>query len=223
MLAASGVIVAGSILYRRSTNIEFAFKVLGWRRQIASMDLGTSGSSSSGAGSAAGGRVDARATTATRSHGGNPTTRTTTEPSPPPAGKILLCEDAEPQSPRDLTPTFVGGLEARVRPLDGDATPRFIQANLHFHLGAEHKSNITNGYFQSAEDVGLATPLVRPASSPDIRAGFFCGLDDVSSDDRDSYNFVHCNGVSVNYTYEFHWVFSSGAPLIGLRDEGPGR
>ena len=134
---------------------------------------------------------------------------------------ILLCEDAEPQSPRDVTPGFRGGLEARVRPLDGDATPRFIQANLHFHLGAEHKSEIPNGYFQSAEDVGLATPLVRPASSPDIRAGFFCGLDDVSSDDRDSYNFVHCNGVSVNYTYEFHWVFSSGAPLIGLRDEGP--
>ena len=133
---------------------------------------------------------------------------------------ILLCEDAEPQSPRDVTPGFRGGLEARVRPFDGDATPRFIQANLHFHLGAEHKSEIPNGYFQSAEDVGLATPLVRPASSPDIRAGFFCGLDDVSSDDRDFYNFTFCKGVSVNYTYEFHWVFSTGAPLIGLRDEG---
>ncbi|CAE7315223.1 unnamed protein product [Symbiodinium sp. CCMP2456] len=152
-------------------------------------------------------------------NGGNPTTRTTTSV-PAAEGKVLLCEDAEPQSPRDLTPGFVGGLEPRVRPLNGDATPRFIQANLHFHLGAEHKSNITNGYFQSAEDVGLATPLVRPQSSPSIREGFFCGLDDVSSDDRDYYNFVHCDGVSVNYTYEFHWVYSTGAPLEGLRDEG---
>ncbi|CAE7812848.1 unnamed protein product, partial [Symbiodinium microadriaticum] len=132
----------------------------------------------------------------------------------------VVARDAEPQSPRDLTPGFVGGLEPRVRPLDGDATPRFIQANLHFHLGAEHRSNITNGYFQSAEDVGLSTPLVRPQSSPDIREGYFCGLDDVSSDDRDYYPFTHCKGVSVNYTYEFHWVYSTGAPLIGLRDEG---
>jgi len=153
-------------------------------------------------------------------YSGGSTTGTTTEPAPGPPPPPLFCEDAEPQSPRDLTPGFVGGLEPRVRPLDGDATPRFIQANLHFHLGAEHRSNITNGYFQSAEDVGLSTPLVRPQSSPDIREGYFCGLDDVSSDDRDYYSFTHCKGVSVNYTYEFHWVYSTGAPLIGLRDEG---
>ena len=61
---------------------------------------------------------------------------------------------------------------------------------------------------------------MRPQSSPDIREGYFCGLDDVSSDDRDYYPFTHCKGVSVNYTYEFHWVYSTGAPLIGLRDEG---
>ncbi|CAE7785217.1 unnamed protein product, partial [Symbiodinium necroappetens] len=153
-------------------------------------------------------------------YSGGSTTGTTTEPAPGPPPPPLFCEDAEPQSPRDLTPGFVGGLEPRIRPLDGDATPRFIQANLHFHLGAEHRSNITNGYFQSAEDVGLSTPLVRPQSSPDIREGYFCGLDDVSSDDRDYYPFTHCKGVSVNYTYEFHWVYSTGAPLIGLRDEG---
>ena len=139
----------------------------------------------------------------------------TTTGAPP---QVLLCEDAEPQAPRDLTPTCLGELEARVRPLDGDATPRFIQANLHFHLGAEHKSNITNGYYKTFQEVGLQEPLVRP--SEDIRPGFFCGLDDVPSSGLEDFNFQFCKNVSVGYTYEFHWVFSTGAPLTGLRDEG---
>ena len=130
----------------------------------------------------------------------------------------LNCSDAEPQSPRDVTPGFKGGLEARVRPLDGDATPRFIQANLHFHLGAEHKSNIPNGYYQTFQEVGIQEPLVRP--STDIRPGFFCGLDDFPSSDLQDFDFQFCKNVSVGYTYEFHWVFSTGAPLTGLRDEG---
>ncbi|CAE6961745.1 unnamed protein product [Symbiodinium natans] len=132
----------------------------------------------------------------------------------------LQCTDAEPQSPRDVTPGFRGGQEARVKPLDGDATPRFIQANIHFHLGAEHRSAVPNGYSKTPDEVGFTEPLVRPENASDIRAGYFCDLDNISNTDLQNYSFSFCKGVQVGYTYEFHWVFSTGAPLIGLRDEG---
>ncbi|CAJ1454551.1 unnamed protein product [Effrenium voratum] len=133
---------------------------------------------------------------------------TTAAPAPPP---VLKCEDAEPQAPRNVTCGFVGEKKARVKPLDTDAVFKFIQANLHFHLGAEHLS-------AGEYDLDSPPPGVEKASS--VALGKFCGLCDIPAQQLQPFDFEHCKNVSVGNTYEFHWVFSTGAPLVGLRDDG---
>ncbi|CAJ1454553.1 unnamed protein product [Effrenium voratum] len=133
---------------------------------------------------------------------------TTAAPAPPP---VLKCEDAEPQAPRNVTCGFVGEKKARVKPLDTDAVFKFIQANLHFHLGAEHLS-------AGEYDLDSPPPGVEKASS--VAPGKFCGLCDIPAQQLQPFDFEHCKNVSVGNTYEFHWVFSTGAPLVGLRDDG---
>merc|ERR1711865_349995 len=61
----------------------------------------------------------------------------------------LLCSDAQPQAPRDLT-TGASGAKRALGPLNlvpghADATADgFVHVNTHFHEGAEHKSDAYN-------------------------------------------------------------------------------
>ncbi|CAJ1346984.1 unnamed protein product, partial [Effrenium voratum] len=57
-----------------------------------------------------------------------------------------------------------------------------------------------------------------PASS--VTPGKFCSVCDIPPVQLEPFEFEHCKNVSVGNTYEFHWVFSTGAPLVGLRDDG---
>ncbi|CAJ1335644.1 unnamed protein product [Effrenium voratum] len=120
----------------------------------------------------------------------------------------LACTDAEPQSPRDVTPGYTGDLATRYEPYGEEERRNFLQANLHFHLGAEHK-NV--GEYDQAPPSGDLASTVAP--------GLFCNPDALSPAEKAPYNFQHCKNVSVGLTYEFHWVFSSGAPGQ-LADDG---
>mmetsp|Transcript_66243 Transcript_66243/g.155930 ORF Transcript_66243/g.155930 Transcript_66243/m.155930 type:complete len:403 (+) Transcript_66243:53-1261(+) len=137
---------------------------------------------------------------------GKPTTTTTTTTTEP--ANLLDCADAEPQSPRDLTPGFIGMRPERIEPLDGDDTPNLIEANIHFHLGAEHKVDLPGGPRLNASQVPLQEPLVPDGALP----GIFCEIDDLDPSVLDDYNFQYCLDTRVKYTYEFHWVFSTGGP-----------
>lgn len=128
-----------------------------------------------------------------------------------------LCVDAEPQAPRDLT-------GANGRASAGDKIPKaavlnHAQAdmlplvNVHFHLGAEHKSDEYNDDTDSvAFDGNNANRRLgtrRLAGGP-VRPGWMCSNDDLSESQKAPYEFVHCKGdVAVGKSYELHYVHSS--------------
>ncbi|CAJ1397825.1 unnamed protein product [Effrenium voratum] len=143
----------------------------------------------------------------TTSEPADPSTTTATPAPPPP----LKCEDAEPQAPRNVSCGFVGEKKARVKPLDSDSVIKFIQCNLHFHLGAEHLS---------AGEYDLDSPPPGTEKASTVTPGKFCSVCDIPPVQLEPYEFEYCKNVSVGNTYEFHWVFSTGAPLVGLRDDG---
>ncbi|CAJ1334320.1 unnamed protein product [Effrenium voratum] len=120
----------------------------------------------------------------------------------------LACTDAEPQSPRDVTPGYVGHLTTRYEPYGEEERRNFLQANLHFHLGAEHRS--AGEYDQDPPTSGLEST---------VAPGLFCKTDGLTAPELADYTFEHCKNVSVGNTYEFHWVFSTGAPGQ-LADDG---
>lgn len=75
--------------------------------------------------------------------------------------------------------------------------------NVHWHLGAEHKS--TGQY----DDGGKAPASGRRLASGEVRYGNKCYHYD-SSDSRftTEYNWQHCVGMKVGNTYEVHWPHS---------------
>eukprot|EP00438_Fugacium_kawagutii_P032274 Skav215199 [mRNA] locus=scaffold2331:23077:23799:- [translate_table: standard] len=86
--------------------------------------------------------------------------------------------------------------------------PNLIHVNTHFHLGAEHCN------FDDAEyslDVEQAFTNPEDIMPNNIRPGFFCAPveEPPSRGNLDPYEFKWCENVSVGYTYEFHWVYSS--------------
>jgi len=143
--------------------------------------------------------------------------------SPGPSGYDFVkpaCDVAGPQSPRDLT----DGAEGKLTPMQ--ATLNAAQAefmplvNVHFHLGAEHKSEA----FQDQTDSDAYDSARRLATG--VRPGFMCAA--VPMADEVNYTFQHCLGeVAVGKTYEVHYVHSSagyseedleGADIDGIED-----
>ena len=57
---------------------------------------------------------------------------------------------------------------------------------------------------------------------PDVRPGFFCGLEGIHRWYLHPYKFRYCEDVKVGYTYEFHWVYSSAGPLSSQPAVYPG-
>jgi len=120
------------------------------------------------------------------------------------------CEDAEPQSPRDLTASATGLLTPKAATLN-DAQAKFLPlTNVHFHLGAEHKSE---EYSDDADSVTYDADHSdhghrRLAESP--RPGFMCSTAGLTAEELAPYNFASCKGmVEVGKSYEVHYVHSS--------------
>jgi len=124
----------------------------------------------------------------------------------------LLCSDAQPQAPRDLT-TGASGAKRALGPLNlvpghADATADgFVHVNTHFHEGAEHKSDAYN----------TAPPSEGPNGGEYANGhpGWQCA-DSVEEHDQSGmwapYEFQHCKDVHVGHTYEIHYVHGTGGP-----------
>merc|ERR1719318_704537 len=110
------------------------------------------------------------------------------------------CQDAEPQAPRDLSTTSDGGFTSgSLTPKSPTLTLEQVKdlklVNVHFHLGAEHKSDDYDQTYNRDDNV-----------EPNVRAGYACtSRPKVRSD----YTFQHCQNVKIGGTYEVHYVHSS--------------
>lgn len=116
------------------------------------------------------------------------------------------CANAEPQAPRDLTDGATGQMTPKAATLTNAQAEFLPLTNVHYHLGAEHKSN---EYNDDADSVSFdATHSRRLATDP--RPGFMCQTADLNSTQLAAYSFQHCTGdVRVGKSYEVHYVHSS--------------
>ena len=132
------------------------------------------------------------------------------------------CDNAEPQTPRDLSAGATGQKTPKAATLT-DAQANFLPlVNVHFHLGAEHKSDsYQNGTDSEAYDAQHAGR--RLATDP--RPGWMCATDTLTSEQMAPYTFQHCKGdVQVGKSYEIHYVHSSAGTVTwheGTQTLGP--
>lgn len=122
------------------------------------------------------------------------------------------CEVAEPQAPRDLTPGAVGDKTPKAATLNANQADFVPLTNIHFHLGAEHKSMAySNSSCSEAWDACTKDPEIKGK-----RPGFMCPIWHMKPWQFAPYQFKHCGaGVAVGKTYEVHYVHSSA----GYSDE----
>lgn len=120
------------------------------------------------------------------------------------------CEDAEPQSPRNLTIGAPGKLSPKAATLSVEQAKRLPLTNIHFHLGTEHTS-------EDYSDDTDSTDYDESDSSEGARPGFMCASDDLTESDLEPYTFEYCGeGVEVGKSYEVHYVHSSAG---GSKDD----
>jgi len=122
---------------------------------------------------------------------------------------VLLCTDAEAQSPRDVTPGSFGAKSGRnIPPLNYDVINDLVQVNTHFHYGAEHYSE---GQY---DQVNAGSGEYMPGTGE--QPGWFCDNEKlgVTTQELTPFTFQYCDGVEVGNTYEIHWVYSSGGSTI---------
>lgn len=120
------------------------------------------------------------------------------------------CEDAEPQTPRNLIPGSPGEMIPKAATLNDKQAQALPLTNVHFHLGAEHKSeSYNNGTLSEAYDAkkdpdGVAGTDYSP------RPGWMCPIADLTADQMKPYEFKYCKKhVAVGHSYEVHYVHSS--------------
>jgi len=142
--------------------------------------------------------------------------------------KKPACENAEPQTPRDLIAGATGSLTPKAATLTEAQAESLPLVNVHYHLGAEHRSeDYSNATDSQAYDTrGLARRLSNGTSSP--RPGFMCATVGLTAEELVPYAFKYCKGqVEVGKSYEVHYVHSSagysredlaGADFDGIDD-----
>jgi len=124
-----------------------------------------------------------------------------------------VAQDIE-QAGADVTKGYVGDI-------DNSATPPITvpyhkigacPVNVHWHLGAEHRS--AGQYDETG--VGPEDPIAKPerrrlagAGTP-VREGFKCKLFDATNDIfTNEFDWQHCKDMKVGQTYEVHWPHST--------------
>jgi hypothetical protein len=104
---------------------------------------------------------------------------------------------------------------AKAAVLTNEQTDSLALANVHWHYGAEHKSN------EFSDD----TDSIAWDNDPDHegpRPGFMCSTADLTEAQLAPYNFQHCQGQHfVGKSYEVHYVHSS-AGVEGYVEDGLG-
>jgi len=140
------------------------------------------------------------------------------------------CADAEPQAPRDLSKAATGLKTPKAATLNVAQQKMLPLANVHYHLGAEHKSDAykldadSKAYDakktrrlevdEEIEDDDLENRMQpagarRLATNP--RPGFMCSATGLTAAEKTAYTFQYCKNVEVGKTYEIHYVHSSAA------------
>lgn len=124
------------------------------------------------------------------------------------------CMFAGPQAPRDLSTNAQGRLVPKAPPLNFLQVQALPQTNIHYHVGAEHRSDYYNdSTYSDAYDAEMAAAAhdshLRRKLSENPRPGFWCP-NKYSEAQLQPYDFQHCKGdVHVGGTYEVHYVRSS--------------
>jgi len=141
---------------------------------------------------------------------------------------LPTCATAEPQAPRDLTIGAQGFKVPKAPTLNVAQSALLPLANVHYHLGAEHKSNNYNdATLSNAWDTANAGRRL----ADNVRPGFMCPTTSLTSEEMTDYTFQYCKGdVKVGQSYEIHYVHSSAgyteADIAGadidLMDDGLG-
>jgi len=147
---------------------------------------------------------------------------------------LYPCSEAEPQSPRDVTAGYVGVKPSRL-PSSAIVTRVDTMAlvNVHFHLGAEHRSEGEYDLLKPPADDSEARRRLRrlldsgDPASPLGTYGFYCDQSPGYVEKQDAggfgeYAFEHCENVEVGQTYEVHWVYSTGAAADEAKRLTPG-
>jgi len=126
------------------------------------------------------------------------------------------CNMAEPQTPRDLSTNAEGDMTPKAATLTDEQANFLPLVNVHFHLGAEHKSDSYNDGTDS-EAYDAQSSGRRLAANP--RPGWMCPTNTLTSSQLTSYNFQYCEGVEVGKSYEVHYVHSSAGVDADLTDD----
>jgi len=121
----------------------------------------------------------------------------------------LDCVDAAVQSAMDVTEGSVGLLDATLDPIQDYNAAGMCTVNVHWHLGAEHRSE---GEFD--ETFAFDHPGLRRRLAEDIRTGHMCANAKEMFDSNDphvanEYEWKYCHGMHVGLSYEIHWPHSS--------------
>lgn len=126
------------------------------------------------------------------------------------------CDNAEPQTPRDLSTGAEGDMTPKAATLTDEQANFLPLVNVHFHLGAEHKSDSYNDGTDS-EAYDAQSSGRRLAENP--RPGWMCPTNALTSSQLTSYNFQYCEGVEVGKSYEVHYVHSSAGVDVDMTDD----
>ena len=113
------------------------------------------------------------------------------------------------QAGADVTVGYKGQLDMDGR--EPVTQPYWMQGicpvNVHWHLGAEHRSE--GEYDENGTGPDMAMDEEHRALAGDARLGLRCGLyDEEDAKFTDEYDWKHCVGMHVGETYEVHWPHS---------------
>lgn len=132
-----------------------------------------------------------------------------------------LCVDAEAQAPRDLTVGATGERPAKAVVLTQEQAKKLPQTNIHFHFGAEHKSEAYSDDTDSKKyDAAANSRRLLAKDEKKVRPGFMCKADHLTPEQLKPYDWKYCEGeMHVGKSYEVHYVHSSaGTPGADLDD-----
>jgi len=118
------------------------------------------------------------------------------------------------QSGADVTVDSEGVLAGELQPITADYKEMgMCTVNVHWHLGAEHKNTGTYDKPPPADLDPANEPLLmgRRLAGDENQAGWWCPAVPQDSDINmsDDYEWKHCEGLKVGYTYEIHWPHSN--------------
>jgi len=114
------------------------------------------------------------------------------------------------QAGTDVTAGYVGALVSEYTPITDryyKATPALCPVNVHWHLGAEHRSAAE---FDESGVAPAAAPHRRLTGDDETRQGYSCYHYDANDVKFTTpYAWQHCLDMAVGQTYEVHWPHSA--------------